>query len=187
MSMQWYVARTKPLAEYPTQKNLVNSGIETFLPSIRSRRPRRGYESEPLFPGYLFIHCNLEEGEHKLLKSLTYPIKLVGFAGVIPTIPEKAIDDIKIRVDVINNGGGLWSRYRVGDRVKVALGKVTTFARVIHDNESPYQRVKVLLEFLGRMLQVDVPYLANAMNAMLSGEKIDPVSTKALGCSIKYK
>ena len=36
-------------------------------------------------------------------------------------------------------------------------------------------------------LKVDAPYLANAMNAMLSGEKIDPVSTKALGCSIKYK
>ena len=36
-------------------------------------------------------------------------------------------------------------------------------------------------------LKVDVPYLANAMNAMLSGGKIDPVSTKALGCSIKYK
>ena len=30
-------------------------------------------------------------------------------------------------------------------------------------------------------------FLADAMDALLAGEKIDPVSTKALGCSIKFK
>ena len=30
-------------------------------------------------------------------------------------------------------------------------------------------------------------FLADAMDALLTGEKIDPVSTKALGCSIKFK
>ena len=29
-------------------------------------------------------------------------------------------------------------------------------------------------------------FLADALNALLTGEKIDPVSTKALGCSIKF-
>ena len=30
-------------------------------------------------------------------------------------------------------------------------------------------------------------FIADAMDALLTGEKIDPVSTKALGCSIKFK
>ena len=35
--------------------------------------------------------------------------------------------------------------------------------------------------------KVENTYLADAMDAMLSGGKIDPASTKALGCSIKFK
>jgi|TARA_B100000809_G_scaffold160714_1_gene158105 peroxiredoxin len=35
--------------------------------------------------------------------------------------------------------------------------------------------------------KVKYTFLADAMDALLTGEKIDPVSTKALGCSIKFK
>ena len=35
--------------------------------------------------------------------------------------------------------------------------------------------------------KVKQTFLADAMDALLTGEKIDPVSTKALGCSIKFK
>ena len=35
--------------------------------------------------------------------------------------------------------------------------------------------------------KVEVPYLANAIEAMLSGKPIAVASTKALGCGIKFK
>jgi peroxiredoxin len=35
--------------------------------------------------------------------------------------------------------------------------------------------------------KVDVPFLANALDALLAGNPIDPQTTKALGCSIKFK
>ena len=35
--------------------------------------------------------------------------------------------------------------------------------------------------------KVDVPFLANAIDALLAGNPIDPQTTKALGCSIKFK
>ena len=35
--------------------------------------------------------------------------------------------------------------------------------------------------------KVDVPFLANAIDALLAGNPISPQTTKALGCSIKFK
>ena len=35
--------------------------------------------------------------------------------------------------------------------------------------------------------KVEHTFLADAIDALLTGQKIDPVSTKALGCSIKFK
>jgi len=35
--------------------------------------------------------------------------------------------------------------------------------------------------------KVDVPFLANAIDALLAGNPINPQTTKALGCSIKFK
>ena len=35
--------------------------------------------------------------------------------------------------------------------------------------------------------KVDVPFLANAIDALLTGNPINPQTTKALGCSIKFK
>ena len=35
--------------------------------------------------------------------------------------------------------------------------------------------------------KVDVPFLANAIDALLAGSPINPETTKALGCSIKFK
>ena len=35
--------------------------------------------------------------------------------------------------------------------------------------------------------KVDVPFLANAIDALLAGKPINPQTTKALGCSIKFK
>ena len=37
-----------------------------------------------------------------------------------------------------------------------------------------------------RPKKVENPYLMDAINAMVSGEKITTASTKALGCGIKY-
>ena len=35
--------------------------------------------------------------------------------------------------------------------------------------------------------KVDVPFLANAIDALLAGTPVNPQTTKALGCSIKFK
>ena len=42
MDLRWYVARTKPLAEYAAADDLVHADLEVLAPRVRSDRPRPG-------------------------------------------------------------------------------------------------------------------------------------------------
>ena len=146
MALAWYVARTRPLAEYRTRDHLEASGIECFLPAIRTPWPRRGREDAPLFAGYLFTHYDLEEWGTMRLRRVPQFAGLVAFGGVAPSLPDEVIDELRQRVAEINGGGGLWRRFRPGDRVLVRLGcrESESLAEVVAEAKSPHGRLRVL-------------------------------------------
>ena len=72
-------------------------------------------------------------------------------------MPEEVITELKLRVDRINRDGGLWRRFRTGEKVNVVSGNVETLAEVVSEAKSPEGRVKVLLNFMGRMVEAQVP------------------------------
>jgi transcriptional antiterminator RfaH len=158
MAHKWYVARTKALAEYTARDRLETAGCEVFLLCVGTVRPRRGREDAPLFPGYLFLHYDLEEIGQEFLAQVPQLVGLVAFDGVVTAVPDEVIAELKERVEAINGSGGLWTRFRSGDRVRVTLGPSESFAEVVIETKSPRDRVRVLLEFLGRSVYAEVPW-----------------------------
>ena len=158
IGFQWYVARSKPMAEYITRDRLEMDGFDVFLPCIRSRHPRRGHEDQPLFPGYIFVYCDLDPSRWTLLRRLPHPVSLVTFGGIAPAVPNEVIEELAQRVQSINGGGGAWTSFRHGDRVRVSSGPFETLAQVAYETNSPRQRVRVLMEFMGRMVSAEVPW-----------------------------
>jgi hypothetical protein len=61
-------------------------------------------------------------------------------------------------MDAAKGSGGLWTRFRLGETVRVALGPTESLAEVVEEARSPQARVGVLLEFLGRQVEVKVPW-----------------------------
>ena len=158
MGLAWYVARTKPLAEYVSRDRLRSAGFEVFMPCVRSRRPRPGRRDEPLFPGYLFIQCDLATTSRAMLRRLPQPVSLVGFGGVTPPLPDTVVGQLLDRVSALDGGGGLWTQFQVGDRVMVSSGSLEGLAQVDCDTNSPRQRVRVLMEFMGQLVRAEVPW-----------------------------
>ena len=157
MALKWYVARTRPLAEYAARDHLETAGLEVFLPCARTCTPRQGHEDTPLFPGYLFIRYDLEERGNGPLHQVPQSLKLVSFGGVVPSLPDGVVNELYQRARAISWNGGLWPRLKPGDRVRVALGPLDSLAEVVEGAESPGARVRVLMEFLGRMVEARVP------------------------------
>ncbi len=155
---RWYVIRTKPQSEYVAASALEEEGFEMFFPRVKSPKPRPGHADVPLFPGYLFLRCPEDERGWPSVHQLAGILGWVRFDGTIPSLSDEIIDDLAMRVASIDGSGGLWNRFRPGERVRVVDGKVDCLARVVEGASSPTDRVKVLMGFLGRQVAVRVPW-----------------------------
>jgi len=112
----------------------------------------------PLFPGYLFLRCDLEESEWGLVRRLPGILGLVSFGGVVPAVPDEAVASLAERVEETNNSGGLWITFRPGDTVRVMSAKMGTLAQVLEEPKSADSRVRVLMEFMGGLVPAAVPW-----------------------------
>ena len=182
--LRWYAARTRALAEYGARAHLESEGIETFLPCVNTPTPRRGHDDGPLFPGYLFVRCDLEEQGSQWLRGTATLVGLVRFDGVPAALPDEVITELTERVEAIDQSGGHWRRFREGEVVTVNSGSIHQLGQVVAGTKSPEGRVRLLLEFMGRHVYAEVPWkhlglAASAGNEV--GEHRTPRRTRGKG------
>ena len=157
MARRWYVLRTKSQCERLAADALEREGIEPYLPRARSLQPSGRYTTTPMFPGYLFIRTDLETYDGPSVRQLPGILGWVRFDGVVPAVPDEVVDGLIRRVNAINQDGGLWNRFRVGEKVRVLSGPMEGLAEIVEEPQSPEARVRVLLEFMGRLVSAQVP------------------------------
>lgn len=155
MSQNWYVVSTHPAREAYARLHLDNQGFETFLPmrkkTLRIKKRLRTVLA-PLFPGYLFVHVEMER---RLIRSIngSRGVKFLLSSGEIPSpLPAGFVEALMIN----SNADGTVS-YRpdlkAGDRVELAAGP---FARKMGQllQLDDRGRVAVLLELLSTRVRV---------------------------------
>jgi transcriptional antiterminator RfaH len=154
MAVKWYVARTEPRSEHLAEDRLERDGFQVFLPRIRSTNVKSSDKFVPIFPGYLFLKLDREMSPIKPSHRL---MGWVSFEGETPWIPDETMDELMLKVNEINGQAGLWRRFKVGDKVEIVSGSIQGLGEVIKDGKSSGSRVQVLLQFMGRLLQAQIP------------------------------
>jgi transcription antitermination factor NusG len=96
---KWYVVRTRSRHEQKVNEQLINKSFEVFYPQIKvwsRRKDRKKKILKSLFPGYLFVHCNLtDENWLNILKTFGV-VNLLGYDDQSPSpVPEEQILSIK--------------------------------------------------------------------------------------------
>jgi len=92
----WYAVYTVVRHEKVVHQNLIDQGVTSFLPLIEvvnRWKDRKKKVSLPLFPGYLFVHTDLEN-KLKILKPRGV-VRLLGFNGNPCPIPYSQIANIQ--------------------------------------------------------------------------------------------
>ena len=158
MSEHWYVIRTKPRSEALASAEMERLGYQVLLPLVEEASSSYGRIVAPLFPGYLFLRCGDEAKEFPSLSLRRHVVGWVNFGGIIPTVADEIIEVLKEQLDVIGQEGGLWKRYEAGEMVEVISGSVQSIAKVVEAPKSPQAKVKVLMEFMGRLVSAQVPW-----------------------------
>lgn len=156
MKRRWYVAQTRSRREQAAASDLERARLETFLPSVSVVDARNGLTNTPLFPGYLFLRCSLER-DWWAIESSPHVWGLVRFESEATPLPDDVVDDLRRRVDGINDNGGLWTRFNPGDIVYVYSARTETLASVLEGPKSSAARVKVLMRFMGGLVPAQVP------------------------------
>ena len=181
MPSEWYVIRVHPRAEYLAAEELIRDGHEVFFPCVTVAYARVGHSDTPLFPGYLFIRLDLERDGWPSFRVAHRVAGWVNFQGEVPTVPKEIVDALALRLDEKTGGQGLWRRFQPGDLVKVVAGALRGRGEVVEVAKTPNGRAKVLLEFMGRMVEAKVPWDALQSAKMNWGKPRLPRRTRGMG------
>jgi transcriptional antiterminator RfaH len=150
MASHWYALRSKPRKEEVVWKMVRERGFEVFYPRLRVNPVNpRSRKFQPYFPGYLFIHTDIDEAGLSTFKWLPHTTGLVSFGGEPAAVPDNLIFAIRNRVDEIAKAGGeVFDGLHKGDIVRINYGPFDGFEAIFDTKLPGKERVRVLLEFL---------------------------------------
>lgn len=152
----WYCLRTQVKREHIAATFLTQiEGVEPYCPRISQvRKTRAGKKrfTEALFPSYLFARFSYEE-------KLRHVVHTQGVSGIVEhgqtkAIPAHIIDELKESIPndvLVQNDPSL----QPGTEIEFISGTLKGLNGQVLVNLPSRERVNILLEFLGRDLEVE--------------------------------
>jgi transcriptional antiterminator RfaH len=151
----WYALYTKPKKEHQVNALLEGQGIETYLPTVRRKVRRRDRPARKVyFPCYLFARIDFTVVPRSSIAWMPGIRRIVSTGGQPAIVPADIVHLIRRRLrDVEEIGYGNLKR---GDRVRITTGPLRDLDAVFDQPLSAVDRVRVLLDVMGRMTPVDI-------------------------------
>lgn len=154
----WFCLKSLPKHEHIASAHLRQmAGVEVFCPRLRFKRPTsRGasWVEEAMFPGYLFARFLYVE-RHKEVRYA------MGVSGILHYGADfgRLDDAIIIGLRSVTNDQHLAvieSGVKEGEQVKIVEGALLGLEAVVTQVLSGRERVRVLVNFLGREMHAEV-------------------------------
>lgn len=151
----WYALYTKPKKEHQVNTYLQGQGVATYLPTMRRKVRRRDRPDQMVyFPCYLFARLDFDQMPHSSVAWMPGVHRIIG-AGEQPLIvADEVVDLIRRRLAEKETEG--YSEFQVGDRVRIVSGPLRDLDAVFDRPASAAERVRVLLDAMGRTMPVEV-------------------------------
>jgi len=154
----WYVIHSRPKCEHLAAGLMLGlPGVEAYCPRIKfQRNTKRGkvWFVEALFPSYFFARFVPAESI-RAVKHSQNVIRVVDFGGQMTPVADSVIQMIRDEMDgqVIKE---IHVGVKVGDVVELTDGPMRGLKGIVNSVLSGDERVKILMEFLGRESLVEV-------------------------------
>lgn len=153
----WYTVYSKPQKEGLAHCQLIQKGLEVFLPKLllpsnRSKRPR----VVPLFPNYLFARFDVHSEEYGYVAWSPGVKRIVSFNGSPSPIENNIVEFLMNQT----TGAGFIparSNLRVGQEVRIDGGPFDSLVGLIAEPPTAKGRVQVLLNLLNQQTKVEIP------------------------------
>lgn len=161
---KWFAVYTKSRAEKLTYSRLVEQGIHSYLPIIKTLRQwsdRKKWVEKPLLSSYVFV-C-IDKREYQLVLNTDGVVRYISFEGKAVPIPEYQIENLRI----IENSDAEIEHSNLelveGERVEVTVGPLLGL-------KGELVRVGRKKRFLVRIDQIHQNLLVNIPSSYLTKE-----------------
>jgi len=156
---KWYAIYTRSRHEFKVNQELTQKQFYTFLPAVKSLRrwkDRKKYIEIPLFPGYLFLLCHMDNYKYLEILKTNGVVRVLGTnKRDLSTIPAEEIESIKILTK--NNAIINYHPYvKEGDSVEIVGGPLTSVKGILVEKDLYKSKVIVSIHLLGRSIWVEV-------------------------------
>jgi transcriptional antiterminator RfaH len=154
----WFCLRTQIKHERLAAAHLrLMEGVEVLFPRMRFKRKwGQGVKvmTEPLFPNYLFARFNPRRALARVRHAHGVQT-VVHFGNRLPVIPDQTIEEIRQRLNV-EEVCEVETSLAPGDTVSISHGALSGLEALITSYVPRKQRVMLLLEFLGRQVNIEI-------------------------------
>lgn len=120
---KWYALYTRPRAEKLVYQRLVEAGVETFLPLLKTYRTwsdRKKLVEKPLLSSYIFVKT--KNKNFPIVYKINGVVKFVSFEGQPVSIPQNQIDNLRLLINSDAEIEVSSEKFTAGDNVEVITG-----------------------------------------------------------------
>ncbi len=158
----WYALKAQSKREHIAAAAIrAQSELEVFCPRItylkQTRRGRVRF-TEALFPGYLFVCCDIKT-HYRHLVAMRGISAVLRYGEEIPAVPQYFIEELKKEIPAECRQVEEES-LREGGEVVIAEGPLMNIKAIVSGIIPASQRINLLLEFLGRQVTMGMPVSA---------------------------
>jgi transcriptional antiterminator RfaH len=160
--LRWYLVQCKPNAAQIAVRNLENQSFGTFLP-LQEITNRKGKifqrQIRPLFPGYLFVQFDPDQGPWRQVNSTRGVARLVRLGTEPSVVPNEIVKALMAQCDkqsILRPTSEIQSsQLHAGNQAQVTQGPLSGFIATI-SNIEPNNRINILIEIMGQTTKVAI-------------------------------
>lgn len=153
----WYCVRSQLKHEHIAAQRLKQlPDVDVFCPRVRFQRAtRRGkvWFTEAMFPNYLFARFALRD--LRIIQASQGVAGVVHFGDYFAPVPDEVLSELRERLDD-SDLKVFPDAVQPGDEVVIADGTFMGITAVVQRLLPAKDRVRVLLEFLGRTVETEL-------------------------------
>lgn len=146
----WYVLRSKPKKERALHREVQSRKIECFFPRIAVKPVNpRSAKVRPYFPGYMFVHIDIDEVGMSTFNWMPFSQGLVSFDSEPAFVPERLVISLKKHMQEVSEKSMVNNdRFKAGTPIRVIEGPFQGYQAVFDTQLEGRERVRILLQLL---------------------------------------
>jgi transcriptional antiterminator NusG len=171
MAFKWYVVHTYSGYESKVKANLEEriktTGTQHYFSDILIPEEsvvelisgKKKNSKRKFFPGYILIRMEMNEESWHVVKDTPKVTGFIGSKDKPSPIPDKVVEELKLRIDEGTLKPTPKFKFDVGDHVKIIDGPFTNFDGIVDELKPEKSKLRVIVSIFGRPTPVELDFI----------------------------